>query len=201
VYPRDDARAGQPILDYEGKPIGERGLVFFNAKDRSWQAVAGDGRGVIIINEVTPEQADKLDARIRRLRPDPNQLTVAELKQVLDFARDELGLGDIYNSDRSFVSAKMTPAAPDGSPIASGTSIEAYGLMKRDQGEICYALHVPGKFVFEGPAATPQVFADGGVIVRQGDEFRGVQPDVFLRTYRFEDGKAITALTEIASLP
>ena len=60
VYPQGYEKAGQPILDYTGKPVGDRGLVFFNGKDKSWQAVKGDGEGVIIINEVTQEQARKL---------------------------------------------------------------------------------------------------------------------------------------------
>jgi hypothetical protein len=39
VYPQSYEKAGQPILDYTGKPLGDRGLVFFNGKDKSWQAV------------------------------------------------------------------------------------------------------------------------------------------------------------------
>jgi hypothetical protein len=198
VYPKGDQKAGQPILDYEGKAIGRKGLVFFNAKDRSRQAVAGDGRGVIIVNEVTPEQASRLDEKIRSLQPDPGLLTLAQLKEVLDFARDQLGLGDVYNSDREFIAAKMTAVAAIEPPRINGRMIEPYGLMKRDDRDLCYAVHIPGKFVFEGPAASPQVFDNGGVIVRQGDAFRGVQPDIFLRTYRMEDGRTIASPTELA---
>ena len=195
VYPEGDEKAGKPILDYEGKLIGERGLVFFNAKDKSWQAVAGDGEGVIIVNEVTKEQGDRLDEKIRGFQTDPNKLTLTQLKQVLDFARDELELGDMYNSDRSFVKANMTPAAADEVSRAGGKEIEAYGLKKRDDRDICHAVYIPGKFVFEGPAASPQIFEDGGVIVEQGGELRGVQPDVFMRTYRLQNGREITSLT------
>jgi hypothetical protein len=56
-YPAGHEKAGAQILDFEGKPIGERGLIFFNDKDNTVQAVAGDGEGVVIINEVTLEQA------------------------------------------------------------------------------------------------------------------------------------------------
>ena len=97
LYPEGDEKSGKSIVDYEGKPIGERGLVFFNAKDKSWQAVAGDGQGVIIVNEVTKEQGDRLDEKIRSFQADPNKLTLTQLKQVLDFARDELELGDMYS--------------------------------------------------------------------------------------------------------
>lgn len=196
VYPVGHEKAGKPILDYQGKPIGEKGLVFFNAKDQSVQAVAGDGEGVVIVNEVTQEQAEQLYRKIQSLQHDPNKLTLPQLKEVLDYAREDLRLGDMYNSTRSFVKAKMTPAMPGEVPRAGGKEIEAYGLKKRDDRDVCYAVYVPGNFVFEGPAATPQVFANGGVIVKQGEDYRGVQPDIFVRTYRLQDGRQITSVTE-----
>jgi hypothetical protein len=196
VHPKGDEKAGKPILDYEGKPIGKRGLVFFNTKDRSRQAVAGDGQGVIIINEVTKEQADQLYQKIQSFQQDPNNLTLSQLKQVLEFANEELGLGDMYNSTRSFVKTQMTPAVTGEVPQLGGKEIEAYGLKKRDDRDLCRAVYIPGKFVFEGLAASPQVFEDGGVIVKQGDEFRGVQPEIFLRTYRLGDGRQIASLTD-----
>jgi hypothetical protein len=194
VYPKGYEKAGLPILDYEGKVIGERGLVFFNAKDKSWQAVAGNGDGVIIINEVTREQADRLYQSIQSFQPNPNQLTLNQLKQVLAFAREELQLGDMYNSTRPFVKTKMTPAVAGEVLRAGGKEIEAYGLKKRDDRDVCHAVYVPGRFVFEGPAASPQVFEKGGVIVEQSGKFRGVQPDIFLRTYRLQDGRQIASL-------
>ena len=195
VYPKDHEKAGKPILDYESKPIGEKGLVFLNAKDQSWQAVAGDGEGVIIINEVTQEQAVKLDQKVRELQKDPNQLTVDQLKQVLDYARNDLKLTDMYNSTRSFIKSKMTPVAKDEHSGGNGTSDEAYGLKKRDDRDLCHAIYIPGKFTFEGPAASPQVFDNGGVIVEQGGKSRGIQPDIFIRTYRLENGRQINSLT------
>ncbi|MEO1446404.1 MAG: hypothetical protein AAFV46_09235, partial [Cyanobacteria bacterium J06635_11] len=46
VYPEGHAQAGQPIVDYKNRPIGDWGLVFFNAKDQAYQAVVADGNGV-----------------------------------------------------------------------------------------------------------------------------------------------------------
>jgi cell division protein ZapA (FtsZ GTPase activity inhibitor) len=194
VYPQGHEKAGKPILDYEGKPIGEKGLVFLNAKDQSWQAVAGDGEGVIIVNEVTPEQAARLDQKVRELNQNPDQLTLPQLKQVVAYARNDLKLNDMYNSTRSFIKSKMTPVAVDAARV-DGASGEAYGLKKRDDRDLCQAIYIPGKFTFEGPAATPQVFENGGVIVKQGADFRGVQPDIFRRTYRLQNAQQITSLT------
>jgi hypothetical protein len=196
VYPKGHRKAGQPILDFEGKSIGKKGLVFFNANDQTVQAVAGDGEGVIIINEVTEEQAEKLHQKINEFQPDPNKLTLSQMKQVLDFARTQLKLGDMYNSTRSFVRSKMTPAVAGEVPRVEGKEIADYGLKKRDDRDVCHAVYVPGKFAFEGPAASPQIFENGGVIVEHEGEFRGVQPEIFVRTYRLLDGRPITSLTD-----
>jgi hypothetical protein len=190
VYPPGHEKAGQPILDYEGKPVGERGLVFFNGKDQSWQAVAGDGEGVIIFNEVTRDQAAMLDRKVRELNQEPHKLTLVQLKQVLDYARNDLNLNDMYNSTRSFIKSKMTPVT------ANSANDEVYGLKKRDERDLCQAIYIPGAFTFEGPAATPQVFENGGVIVKQGADVRGVQPDIFIRTYQLQNGQQITSVSK-----
>jgi hypothetical protein len=195
VYPQSYEKAGQPILDYTGKPVGDRGLVFFNGKDKSWQAVKGDGEGVIIINEVTQEQAKKLYQKVQELKPDPNNLTLDELKQVLSFAQQQLGLIDMYNSSRAFVQEKMTPVIAGEVPKVNGNEVKAYGFVKRDDRDVNQAIYIPGEFVFEGPAATPQEFKDGGVIVEQGGKMRGVQPDIFVRTYKLSDGRSISSVT------
>ncbi|XGV96258.1 MAG: hypothetical protein ACAF41_26445 [Leptolyngbya sp. BL-A-14] len=194
VYPQSYEKAGQPILDYTGKPVGDRGLVFFNGKDRSWQAVLGDGNGVIIINEVTQDQASKLDQKIRSLKPNPNDLTLSELKQVLTFAQ-QLGLVDMYNSTRAFVKEKMTPVNTGDQSTLASNEVEAYGFKKRDDRDVNQAIYIPGAFVFEGPAASPQEFKNGGVIVVQDGKMRGVQPDIFVRTYKLSNGRTINSVT------
>jgi hypothetical protein len=194
-YPAGHAKAGAAILDFQGKPIGERGLVFFNDKDQTVQAVGGDGEGVIIINEVTEEQADRLTRKIVEFSEDPNRLALRQLKLILEFARADLKLGDMYNSNRAFVRSRMTPVVAGAPATTQGAANAEFGLKKRDDRDICYAVYVPGGFVFEGPAATPQVFENGGVIVAQGGELRGVQSDVFVRTYRLADGRRIESPT------
>ena len=66
---------GQPITDWKGNPIGgpgEKGVVFFNHKDQSYQAVKADGNGVVILNQVTDEQGKKLQDKIGK---DPGKLS------------------------------------------------------------------------------------------------------------------------------
>jgi hypothetical protein len=139
----------------------------------------------------------KIYDKIKQFQTDPQKLSVDQLKKVLDYTRQELGLGDMYNSTRSFIKLKMTPVVASETPRAGGQPIEAYGLMKRDDRDVCQAVYIPGRFVFEGPAATPQVFEDGGVIVKQGAEMRGVQPEIFIRRYQLADGKPITSPRDV----
>jgi hypothetical protein len=196
IYPPDHPQAGQPVLDWQGNPIGERGLIFYNYADESVQAVPGDGSGVIIMNEVTAEQAAALHDYISTMSDDPTQLTIDQLKTILDYAQTDLGLGDRYNSTRAYIQENMVPLAlPDGASIAVAGD-DTYGFKGRNDQEVLQAVYIANAFQFQGPAATPQVFEQGGVIVKEADEFRGIQPDIFRRTYTLRDGRAITDLSQ-----
>ncbi len=190
--------AGQPITDWQGKPIAgpdERGVVFFNHKDQSYQAVKADGNGVVILNQVTEEQGKKLQSKIGE---DPGKLSLKEFKDALEFAHAELGVGDMYNSDRDFIKSKMNPME------TSETGVPQYGLYRRDDRDVCQALYIEGSGEFQGPAATPQKFENGAVIIRQPDakapdgfSYRLIQPDAFVETYKNKNGSAI----ELEKLP
>ncbi|SDR04908.1 hypothetical protein SAMN05519103_00541 [Rhizobiales bacterium GAS113] len=180
VYPDGD-KAGQPVEDWQGHKVHGRGIVFHNAEDGAWQVAKGDGSAVIIINAVTKDKAAKLEARIAELAPSPEQLSLKQLKQVLAYAR-ELDLPAIYDASRDFVAAHMSKVEP-GSGMA--------GLHKRDERDICQAVYLPGKGEFQGPAATPQRFTDGAVILKQGEDVRLIQPDAFEATYAHADGRKL----------
>lgn len=177
---------GKPITDWEGKPIGETGVVFYNGKDRSVQAVKGDDTGVIIFNEATEEQARTLMGRVVELAGTPQALNQPAIQAVLATA-GAIGLTDRYNSDRGFIQSKMTPMGNLGA--------DCFGLYKRDDRDICLAVRLDGKGVFIGPAATPQIYDDGAVIVQQGNDFRLIQPREFERTYRLADNSPVNART------
>ena len=198
VYPKGatdkdgNSVAGQPITDWQGKPIGEpgeKGVVFFNHKDQSYQAVKADGNGVVIMNQVTDEQGMKLQEKIGG---DPGKLSIEEFKGALEYAHSDLGVGDMYNSDRDFIKSKMNAME------TSETGVAQYGLHRRDDRDVCDVLFVEGKGEFQGPAATPQKFEDGAVILRQpnskaedGFSYRLIQPDAFKETYKNKDGSEI----------
>ncbi|MGB7086954.1 MAG: hypothetical protein WBD47_15450 [Phormidesmis sp.] len=206
VYPKDHPKARQPILDYQGEPIGDRGIVFFNEKDQAYQAAPADGTGVIMINEVSVEQAAQLEKKVHSLAENVEGITFEQLKKLLDYARLELGLGDIYNSTRTYVAQNLTspiPKAQRQDQTASQTkenlesiSESSYGLKQRNKKDIYRAIYIPGEFLLEGATATAQVFKNGGVILEQQGERWGIQPNTFVNTYRLENGDPITTLSE-----
>jgi hypothetical protein len=178
--------ADGPFLNWAGKPITGRGVVFFNPDDRSWQAARGDGQAVVILNMVTPRDGERLAARVAEFAADPNELTLGQFKAVLGFARDDLGLIAIYDSTRDAIARSMSKADPD-------LGIAAYGLFRRNRADLCEAVFVPGAGAFQGPAATPQQFDDGAVIVRHGSSVRLVQRAAFEATYKHVDGRPLRA--------
>jgi hypothetical protein len=183
VYP-DGEKAGQPVTDWRGRPVAGKGLVFFNADDRAYQVARGDGNAVVIIGLVTREQAQKLVAKVHEFVADPNDLALDQFKAVLRYAREDLGLLAIYDSNRDFVATRMSKVAPE-------TGVAAFGLHKRDERDICRAVYVPGTGEFRGPAASPQKFANGAVILRHGRDVRLVQPAAFEVSYSHPDGRPV----------
>jgi len=185
VYPDGHPEAGKPVNRHGGLPEGARGVLFWNAKDACWQAVLGDGSEVVVVNQVDDDDA----AAIRGLLFRHDRASAAGLRAALRGIAEGLGLGDVYNSTRAFVAAKMSPCGP--------LDAEGAGLHKRDDRDLCWAVRLAGDGLFEGPGATPQVFSGGAAVVRQGDSLRLVQRDVFLATYVRADGAGAPAWEEL----
>ena len=200
VCPSGDPQAGE-LIDDRGNSVGDRALVFFNDRDQSWQAVSGEGAGVIIINEVTPAQAAQLDKKVRSLVHSPAELTFNQIKELLAYSRTALNLSDIYHSTRDYVAQKlvMPTAQLAASPETSGDP--SYGLKQRIGSDSYLAVYVPTAFAFSGVATSDQIFTQGGVILEQQGQQRCLQPEVFMRTYRLADGAPIEQVaTDIARL-
>ena len=143
------------------------------------------------MNQVTEEQSKKLTAKVNEFANSPKELNLEQIKNLLKYAQDELSINDMYNSDKEFIKSKMNALE------SSASGIEAFGLHRRDDRDICQAVFVEGKGEFQGPAATGQKFEDGAVIVKQGDSTRLIQPEIFAKTYSHPDGSSM----EIRSIP
>lgn len=189
--------AGTPIKDWQGQPIGDLGVVFFNPKDQSWQAVKSDGQGVVIMNQMTEEQGKTLMAKVGG---DPMNLTLDQFKEFLGYAASEVGCKDMYNSDRGFIGKKMNAieSCPSGYP--------QYGMFRRDDQDVCKALFAEGPAEFEAPTTggilvKQQIPEEGGVLLRQPDGkvflYRKIDNAVFEETYKHKNGAAV----DVSELP
>jgi hypothetical protein len=192
--PLEPPQGSGPFLDWAGKPITGSGVVFYNPDDRCYQAAQGDGKEVVIFGLITQREAKQLAAATANLAADPNKLTLAQFKSLLQFAAEDMGQIAIYNSARAAVESTMVRAGPD-------TGIADFGLYRRSGQDLCDAVFVPGDGVFQGPAATPQEFTDGAVIIRQGDDVHLVQTTSFEATYKHPDGSAILVSELVVQSP
>jgi hypothetical protein len=188
VYPPDTEKAGRPIVDGNGNRVGESGIIFFNSVDRCLQAAAADGRSVIIVNDVSGEQARAIESVISRLGEPIDNLSKAALEELIWVVTTEIGLVDVYNSTDDHVRSRMVPILGLGAVDGSRPS----GWMRRNDKGVCNAVFVRGPGQFAGPAATPQqIPAQGAFVIRQGEEFRMVDTGVMLSTYVHVDGRPL----------
>jgi hypothetical protein len=160
VYPGGTEKAGEPITDWQGNVVGTKGIIFFNEIDKCYQAAPSDGQSVIIINEVTAEQARNLRELIRELGELGDNLSKTSLELVISRAQKDLGLIDIYNSTDGFIRSKMTPVLK----VSADVGARPWGWLKRDDRDVCRAVFVKGPGCFQGPAATPQQIPPHGAI-------------------------------------
>jgi hypothetical protein len=179
----------ESFTDRDGRPVQGRGIVFFNPDDQCWQVAPGDGTAVINFGPATEGEGAKLMAKVASLGSDSDRLTLEELKAVIAYAVDTLKMRAVFSSSRAYVAERMTPVDP--------TPSSGVGLHRRKAHDDCRAVFVPGSGRFLGPAATPQVFENGAVILKQGDDIRLLQADVFADHYRLPDGRParVSALT------
>ena len=207
VFPADHPGAGQRITDWQGNAIGDEGVVFWNFADLSWQAAPGDGRAIMIMNQVSGSQVEGLFEHFVSLG-DPKRIGLAEFKGFLTFACKTMGVTDLYNSDRAFVAEHMTPVHPERFTFdADG---EIFGYLKRDARDIALAVFIDEPFLFEmaGADRPIQQMGQGGVVVAipnaKGEpSIHAVQPAAFVSTYRLaEGGRPITELSrQILKVP
>lgn len=182
---------GKPIVDWQGQPIGEQGVVFFNPKDNAWQAVKADGQGVVIMNQMSEEQGKAI---MEKVGGDPSKLTLEGFKEVLSFAVSQ-GCGDMYNSDRGFISKKMNALE------TMDSGVPQYGMFRRDDRDVCKVVFADGPSEFTaltsgGVTVKQEIPDEGAIILRQPDGkggflHRKIENQAFEETYRMKDGSKI----------
>lgn len=196
VYPTGHSKAGQPITDYEGKALGEKGIVFQNRAE-SVAAAPSDGNSVMIINQVSNEDAAKLQTKINELGGDPSKLSLAQFKEVLSYAKS-LGYEDIYNSNLDFQAKKFKSENEIDTKDIPGYS---FGLRNdRVEGKKVVAKYLAGDITFKGQsqaAGGEQNHPNGAIVVFDssapaGDQIRTIDAaPKELDSYRLADRSKI----------
>ena len=173
VIPVGDPAAGKVIYGTDDAP--QRGIIFFNGKDSAWQGVQGNGKEAIIINDLSATQAEQLIEKIKSISKDPSSLTVQEIQQTLDFARNDLGLVDFFDKDMESVGTQMEFVSADLN--CDGR----LGYMQVTKQVEHRAVFVPGAVALHGPVE--QRYSEGAVIVSDGKYNWGLAPDVAARNW------------------
>lgn len=187
VFPKGDKRKGQPLTGENGENITGRGIVFLNSKDKSWQAVKGDGTGVIVVNGVSLEQAKALQKKAMQLSSgQPESMDKDKIKLFLKYTH-ALGLKDVVQADKDFVSSQMRMVE------VWDTGIDNFGFYSYNQDKSVQAIRFSGMVTFTDSTLSKQSFESGCVVVKDSkEEYSVIKPDVFLKTYTKPNGSPVT---------
>jgi len=143
--------------------ISGTGIAFYKCVDDQWLAamsgLAEDDRNVIVLNEVTREQAIKLQNKLDEYG-DPERITIPQLKEILAHA-ESLGLTNRYPSNVGFIKKMM-----ENVPEYEKTSESIYGWKQRKGTQICRAIYIEGTGELCQPFGESEKFYDGALIVK-----------------------------------
>ena len=174
VIPEESEKAGQVIKALRsGKP--DKGIVFYNGTDNAWQATKGDGRDAILINNISNSEGAKLYQKYQCLRGGNEIFGLQEIKSLLKYAKESLGIVDFYNKKFSSVQRDMK-IIDEQNPL----------FMEVSKKDIHRALLVPDPFAYQGPVL--QIYPKGAVLVNKGKYTWGVDKDVFKNSYKVSVG-------------
>lgn len=176
IYPEGTPKAGKAIKKCdEGTP--DRGVIFYNGKDRVWQGARGNGKEAILITGVGNEQANLLDEKEREILKDLPAHTLETVKALLTYANNGLALIDAQPKKAAAVEKEMG-AIKDS---CLGHMIVTKGVQHK-------AVYVKSGFVFQsGPVE--QTYPEGAVLVTDGKYVWGVAKDVFATWFKRSEGE------------
>ncbi len=195
VYPPGHPEAGKLVCNYKGVSLGtpdDRGFVWTNPVDKKVQAVKANGTAVIILNEVTPERASVLAAKILEFTGgDPERLDYQGLQSLIEWAYQN-GFTDVYDTSVEKANESFVRVGEAFHPTARN-----FGLFQR-AGDVCAAIYIAGPHKYDNGSGDPKTRGEeGGVVVQAGNRVRSIDPAAFLRTYANSDRSPISGLSAI----
>ena len=179
-YPQGHEKAGKAIYENsEGSP--QRGIVFANQTDATWQGVQGNGKEAIVINDLTAEQASLLRLKIMEVAPDIRQITADQVQSILAFAREELGVVDMFDKDLESIGKQMRFVDASAKPPVQGDPATFLGFMEVSKDTEHRAVRMERGFCLQGPVL--QQYPKGAIIVTDGNCIWGLDKEVCKRNW------------------
>lgn len=187
AFEKDDNTMLQESQKGGVKSGDNKGVVFLNSKDKSWQQVRSDGQGVVVINEVSPIQSKALLKKVMQLSNNqPENLDKDKIKLFLKFTH-ALGLKDVFQADKNFVETKMNMIE------VWDSGVENLGFHKYQDKKEVLAVRFSGNVSFDDPSFSKQTYENGCVVLKnEDDKILVVKPDVFLKSYTKPNGSPVT---------
>ena len=184
----EEFHQGDPVK-CDDDVVSGTGITFYNCIDDQWlAAISGleeDDRNVIVLNEVTQEQAIQLQKKLDEYG-DPERITISQLKEILAYA-ESLGLTNRYTSNVGFIK-KMMEDVP-GYEKAPGS---IYGWKQRKGTQICRAIYIEGAGELRQPFGESEKFYDGALIVKHATgKIHVLANEVGFRTYYHLNNRVI----------
>jgi len=168
IFPPQSKRAGNIMKRGDNKKA-DFGVVFYNGIDLAWQAVRSNGKESIVLNDVSLIQAKKIMDKYRELQAE--QITLKGVKQLLHYAKEELGIIDFYNTSQKSVKRNTKIITSE---------IPHYRVVSKKN--IHRALYIRYGFIFRGPVE--QVYPNGAIILNSGRHTWGIGADIFQRNFK-----------------
>ena len=187
AFEKEDDSNGQMSQNGGTKSSENKGVVFLNSKDKSWQQVRSDGEGVVVINDVSPTQSKALLKKVMQLSNNqPENLDKDKIKLFLKYTH-ALGLKDVFQADKNFVESNMNMIE------VWDSGVENLGFHKYQDKKEVLAVRFSGTVSFDDPAFSKQTYENGCVVVKnEDDKIQVVKPDVFLKSYTKPNGSPVT---------
>lgn len=171
-----------PLVDYEGKSLGESGIVF-KTKGESFGGVSGDGSSILIIGDVSYEKdftiKNMVDSREVLFHYPLNKFSAKEFTELITSIQERLSLTDIYPSDYTYLRKSLICMEDIKIKEKYG---EGFGLHMKPTQRLM-GVYVQGYVTFQGGFRATigtngeQVYTNGCLIVDDGIDKSSTRPD------------------------
>jgi predicted deoxyguanosinetriphosphate triphosphohydrolase len=185
-------RKGDPVKKGNGSIVSGQGIAFFNDFDDQWVAaisgLSGRDRNIVVLNEVTEEQAIKLQAKLDEVG-EPEKITPQQLKALLEYAKS-LGGNIIMHPSNVAYLEDMLENIP-GNKVEEKSSSK-YGFKQRKGIKVCRVTIVEGPFELHQQVGEPETSLETAAVIKHPDGGLHIARDgVLARTYRKPDNTPI----------